>query len=69
MKRFIVFKGSDYYPCGGAQDHLGYFDMLPSLELPEYTWANALDTQTNEVFRLEEGAWELYSLFQHERVL
>jgi hypothetical protein len=28
MKRFLVFSGSDYYPCGGFDDFTGGYDTL-----------------------------------------
>lgn len=28
MKRFLVFAGSNYYPCGGWSDFVGAYDSL-----------------------------------------
>ena len=28
MKRYIVFAGDTYYPCGGIEDYVGAFDSL-----------------------------------------
>lgn len=40
MRKFIVFKYSDYYPSGGLEDCSGIFDTLPEAihnAVEEYT--------------------------------
>jgi hypothetical protein len=57
-KRFLLFTGDDYYPCGGTGDFKGSFDTL--LEVSEYLatpkdngrdfdWYNVLDTETGAI--------------------
>jgi hypothetical protein len=33
MKRYLVFGGDNYYPCGGWDDLLGEFDNLEDAKL------------------------------------
>lgn len=53
MKRFILFAGYTYYPCGGADDMRGSFDTLLEATTQAATthcdWWHVLDTQTGEV--------------------
>lgn len=67
MKRFLLFSGVDYYPCGGVNDFEGSFESMGAIvqqisqwksddNLPD--WCNALDTETGkrycvDVYRLE----------------
>lgn len=62
MKRFLVFKGNNYYPCGGMDDFKGDYDSLKEavfnvtqllvVEGYEYTWGHIYDTE------LRQEVWE-----------
>ena len=53
MKRFLVFSGYDYYPCGGWDDFLGAFDSIEEAraaaakEAPS-NWTQIVDLQSGE---------------------
>lgn len=62
MKRFMLFAGENYYPCGGMEDFKGSFDTYEEAE--EYVntknkgvqmdgwgwdWAHVYDTETQKV--------------------
>lgn len=53
MKRYLLFAGDCYYPCGGWSDFRGSFDNLDEArELamkdhdPGWDWFHIVDTQT-----------------------
>jgi hypothetical protein len=58
MKRYLLFAGAQYYPCGGWDDLEGDFDTLeeareaakhsPIKLAPEYDWTQIVDTQIGE---------------------
>lgn len=55
MKRFLVFKGMEYYPEGGWKDFSADFDTVedafahaavPNEVMPDSSWSHVLDTKT-----------------------
>ncbi len=53
MKRFLVFSGYDYYPCGGWDDFLGDFDSIgearaAAAKEPPVYWTHVVDLQSGE---------------------
>jgi hypothetical protein len=56
MKRFLVFEGLQYYPCGGWDDFTDHYDTeeeaLLSVKCKDvYEWYQIVDTQTMEVVK------------------
>lgn len=53
MKKYIVFKGDNYYPNGGMLDAHGCFDSFGdaviSLACVEADWAHILNTETMQI--------------------
>lgn len=53
MRRFLVFRGSTYYPGGGWDDFYGHYDTLEeakvaSTEGHQDDWDQIIDTETDE---------------------
>ena len=48
MKRFLLFKGNDHYPVGGAWDLVGAYDQLPNVP-GECDWAHVFDTHAKRI--------------------
>lgn len=52
MKRYLVFKGSDYYPNGGWEDFSGDFDTIEEAReaatTNRYEWSHIIDTTTKK---------------------
>lgn len=52
MKRFLVFRGYDYYPAGGWNDFKGAFDSIEeahdaaNLDIRDFEWNHIVDTKT-----------------------
>lgn len=53
MKRYLLFKGSAYYPGGGWDDFAGAFDTIPEAkamlkprDYSEWGWWHIVDTET-----------------------
>ncbi len=55
MKPFILFAGSDYYPCGGWEDYVDSFLTVESaLEGAANTsgdWWHIVDVRTGEIVK------------------
>lgn len=62
MKRFLLFSGNHYYPCGGANDFEGSFESMDAIvqqisqwksedNLPD--WCNALDNETGKRYHVD----------------
>ena len=56
MNRYLLFKGNDYYPCGGWNDFSGFFasieDAKSTLSTELYDgsdWWHIVDSQTMQV--------------------
>ena len=53
-KRYLLFGGDTYYPCGGMSDLSGSFDTLEAAEESaknqehEFDWYHIYDSQTGE---------------------
>jgi hypothetical protein len=50
-KRFLVFRGNQYYPAGGFADFTGSFDTLDEAieSFPQkYDWGEIVDLETGE---------------------
>lgn len=50
-KRYIAFAGSDYYPCGGWNDLIGFFDTIDQAKEAMrggHNWRQIIDTNTME---------------------
>lgn len=56
MKRYLLFSGDDYYPCGGWDDFEGDFDTLEeSLKLTKKhsdDWCHVVDTVTMKIIKI-----------------
>lgn len=56
MKRFFVFGGDIYYPCGGWRDLIGQYDTMEEVQeflndwYGEYKWYHVVDSTTGEKF-------------------
>jgi hypothetical protein len=55
MKRYLVFAGSVYYPCGGWQDFVGFYATLEEARAEaakrsqsSFAWSHVVDTETEE---------------------
>ena len=58
MKRYLLFYGDGYYPCGGWNDFHGDFDSLDDAIAtaetgntpmnPKFDWAHIVDTTQHE---------------------
>lgn len=53
MKRFLLFRGPNYYPGGGWEDFEASFDSLGEAktavgDLNEYDWYHVIDGTTGE---------------------
>ena len=51
MKRFLLFQGLSYYPCGGVYDFINSFDTFEeatSQSKEDIDWQNILDVQTGK---------------------
>lgn len=72
MKKYLLFVGSEYYPCGGWEDSYGEFDSVQDAEdfvtqnpqfgeddgsLTTIDWAHIVDTDTREI------VWQFHELF------
>lgn len=55
MKRFLLFAGDNYYPCGGTYDLIGDFDTQEEAEAATGVcdWAHILDTATGQTIVLK----------------
>lgn len=55
MKRFLLFSGAEYYPCGGCNDfHSSHETFLSAMEVVQtlgFEWWHVLDIQTGLVSR------------------
>lgn len=54
MKRYLVFKGAVYYPCGGMEDFVADFDFLidakQSLgDVTDYEWGHIYDVLRKQI--------------------
>lgn len=73
MKRYLAFKGDDYYPSGGFEDFFGEYDNLEDAvsELEDsqkntnrgpkpwyFEWAHIYDTELGEII------WDSYYKFE-----
>lgn len=56
MKRYLVFKGDKYYPCGGMEDFVGDFYFL----------ANAKKALRPEDGEEEADWWHIYDTVKRE---
>lgn len=72
MKRYWLFGGSTYYPCGGMMDFVDSFDTLgeatESHAGGSYNeWAHILDCETKAIVmvRNESTAW--HTPTEHEK--
>ncbi len=61
MKRFIVFAGDNYYPCGGAYDFMGEFeDLDDAMQSPSRgDWYHIFDTHTGDVHEHDGKKWTI----------
>lgn len=61
MKRYLVFYGDSYYPCGGFEDVHFWVDDLkeadPELSGRDGTWAHAVDTSTWAIIKRWTSDW------------
>ena len=49
-KRYMAFAGANYYPCGGWNDFIGFFDTVEEAkEAARGDWRQVIDTETMEV--------------------
>jgi len=52
MKKYLLFSGVSYYPCGGFSDFMGDFLSIEDAKLCEaptkktHDWAHIVDTET-----------------------
>ena len=67
MKRFLLFSGDGYYPCGGVEDFVRGFKSLESIEqhlraLDENgekpDWSNVLDIQTSTKYYVDRYTYQ-----------
>lgn len=53
MKRYLVFRGDDYYPSGGFKDFKASYDTLEeaveSAKSSSGDWAHVVDVQHGEM--------------------
>jgi hypothetical protein len=53
MKRYLVFEGYNYYPCGGGDDFASAFDSLEeakqATDASEEDWAHVWDNETQKI--------------------
>lgn len=55
MKRYLVFAGEKYYPCGGWSDFYGTYDTMgEALDATfkareNYEWVQIVDTETLKI--------------------
>lgn len=58
VKRFVVFFGDYYYPCGGITDKKGDFDTFDEakelLKSKKFDWHEIWDLETNDSYQSEE---------------
>lgn len=49
MKRFLVFAGANYYPCGGWKDFYGSYDTKDeaqeAIAEQDFDWNEIIDTE------------------------
>lgn len=56
IKRFVVFAGSQYYPCGGYHDYKYSFDTLEEAEKLIKEWQEKGRYEWHQIWDLETGA-------------
>jgi len=71
MKRFLVFSGDTYYPCGGWDDFKGDFESLEEakefalrmLKEEHEDWTHVVDTRDRivHVYLPNKEQWKVYS--------
>lgn len=65
MKRYLLFSGDIYYPCGGWHDFVGDFetaDQVLAAARAEYNdWAHAFDTTAGRVLQIPRQRYRLYA--------
>ena len=59
MKRFLMFAGQTYYPCGGVEDLQGDYNDIEeakaAAEASHFDWAQVFDTGTDTFIEWERG--------------
>lgn len=69
VNRFWLFAGPDFYPDGGVEDLVGFFDSLEDaieegrsrLDPQWVDWFQVVDTVAGEVINGEAGGWSASS--------
>ena len=57
MKRYLLFTGVYYYPCGGAEDYHSCYDTIEELKIKmdqinnKNVWFNVLDTLSGKMLK------------------
>lgn len=67
---FALFKGTQYYPWGGAEDFFEFAAELPTevtITVWEIDWVNALDLETGVILEWKDNKWQTVNTLQHER--
>lgn len=61
VKRYVVFAGSNYYPCGGWDDFVDSFatpeEAQAEIDKQEHRscWAYAIDLETGDTIAAKDG--------------
>ena len=59
MKRYLLFSGDYYYPCGGMDDFIGdfdtYEDAVIAVSNKVWDWAHVYDTKLKKQMGMQEG--------------
>lgn len=71
MKRYLLFSGDGYYPCGGVEDFVRGFSSPEAIEQHLRTlaerdekpdWSNVLDIQTGTRYYVDRYTYQLKKL-------
>lgn len=71
MKRFLLFSGDDYYPCGGVEDFVKGFESPEAIEQhlrdldkvnKKPDWSNVLDIKTGTKYYVDRYSYQLKKL-------
>jgi hypothetical protein len=54
MKRYMLFKGAEFYPCGGMYDFVRAFEdkdeaVSDAFYIDAYEWAHVYDIEEQEI--------------------
>ena len=71
MKRYLLFTGNSYYPCGGVEDFVKSFESMEAItqhleqlksiyNTPD--WCNALDTHTGTKYHIDSWTFKFKKL-------